>query len=247
METQLLFISKHSVETMLTRISVLLNCVNVCVCVCGCAVIFALQCRFYDLRADREVAVYQKDSIIFGASTVDFSMSGKEFLKPWEIDLLLGYLYFVFVYLRFKPLVLNFWNVWAEQHPRLLNSQSFLASVAATEAPSSLSRSRPTFSSQENLFPLNEDIVCLISRFPLYFPHFLWSAGRLLFAGYNDYTINVWDVLKGNRVSVLFGHENRISRVRVSPDGTAMCSASWDSTLRVSTQKVFYPAHHLFL
>ncbi|XP_076012410.1 guanine nucleotide-binding protein subunit beta-5b-like [Genypterus blacodes] len=88
-------------------------------------------CRFFDLRADREVAVYQKDSIIFGASSVDFSMSG-----------------------------------------------------------------------------------------------------RLLFSGYNDYTINIWDVLKGTRVSMLFGHENRVSRVRVSPDGTALCSASWDSTLR---------------
>uniref|UniRef100_A0A8C6UX37 Guanine nucleotide binding protein (G protein), beta 5b n=1 Tax=Neogobius melanostomus TaxID=47308 RepID=A0A8C6UX37_9GOBI len=89
-------------------------------------------CRFYDLRADREVAVYQKDSVIFGASTVDFSLSG-----------------------------------------------------------------------------------------------------RLLFAGYNDYTINVWDVLKGTRSSILFGHENRVSRVRVSPDGTALCSASWDHTLRI--------------
>ncbi|KAA8596048.1 hypothetical protein FQN60_011339, partial [Etheostoma spectabile] len=89
-------------------------------------------CRFYDLRADREVAVYQKDSVIFGASTLDFSLSG-----------------------------------------------------------------------------------------------------RLLFAGYNDYTINVWDVLKGTRASILFGHENRVSRVRMSPDGTALCSASWDNTLRI--------------
>ncbi|XP_034042781.1 guanine nucleotide-binding protein subunit beta-5b [Thalassophryne amazonica] len=89
-------------------------------------------CRLFDLRADREVAVYQKDSIIFGASSVDFSLSG-----------------------------------------------------------------------------------------------------RLLFSGYNDYTINIWDVLKGNRVSILFGHENRVSKVRVSPDGTALCSASWDTTLRI--------------
>lgn len=58
-------------------------------------------------------------------------------------------------------------------------------------------------------------------------------AGRLLFAGYNDYTINVWDVLKGARVSILFGHENRVSTLRVSPDGTAFCSGSWDHTLRV--------------
>ncbi|XP_051512682.1 guanine nucleotide-binding protein subunit beta-5b-like [Myxocyprinus asiaticus] len=89
-------------------------------------------CRLYDLRADREVAIYAKESIIFGASSVDFSLSG-----------------------------------------------------------------------------------------------------RLLFVGYNDYTINVWDVLKGTRVSILFGHENRVSTVRVSPDGTAFCSGSWDNTLRI--------------
>ncbi|KAA0724674.1 AP-4 complex subunit epsilon-1 [Triplophysa tibetana] len=89
-------------------------------------------CRLYDLRADREVAIYSKESIIFGASSVDFSLSG-----------------------------------------------------------------------------------------------------RLLFGGYNDYTINVWDVLKGTRVSILFGHENRVSTLRVSPDGTAFCSGSWDHTLRV--------------
>uniref|UniRef100_A0A8C7VKR7 Uncharacterized protein n=1 Tax=Oncorhynchus mykiss TaxID=8022 RepID=A0A8C7VKR7_ONCMY len=89
-------------------------------------------CRLYDLRADREVAIYSKESIIFGASSVDFSLSG-----------------------------------------------------------------------------------------------------RLLFGGYNDYTINVWDVLKGTRVSILFGHENRVSTLRLSPDGTAFCTGSWDHTLRV--------------
>uniref|UniRef100_A0A8C9SZR1 Guanine nucleotide binding protein (G protein), beta 5b n=2 Tax=Scleropages formosus TaxID=113540 RepID=A0A8C9SZR1_SCLFO len=89
-------------------------------------------CRLFDLRADREVSVYSKDSIIFGVSSVDFSLSG-----------------------------------------------------------------------------------------------------RLLFGGYNDYTINVWDVLKGTRVSILFGHENRVSTLRVSPDGTAFCSGSWDHTLRI--------------
>ncbi|TKC34536.1 hypothetical protein EI555_008185 [Monodon monoceros] len=97
-------------------------------------------CRLYDLRADREVAIYSKESIIFGASSVDFSLSG-----------------------------------------------------------------------------------------------------RLLFAGYNDYTINVWDVLKGSRVSILFGHENRVSTLRVSPDGTAFCSGSWDHTLRVREKFFYFP------
>lgn len=57
--------------------------------------------------------------------------------------------------------------------------------------------------------------------------------GRLLFAGYNDYTINVWDTLKCVRLCVLYGHENRLTAVRVSPDGTALATASWDFTLRI--------------
>ncbi|KAK7601197.1 hypothetical protein V9T40_008638 [Parthenolecanium corni] len=89
-------------------------------------------CRLFDLRADKEVAVYSKESIIFGANSIDLSVSG-----------------------------------------------------------------------------------------------------RLLFAGYNDYTINVWDTLKCVRVSLLFGHENRVSSVKMSPDGTAFVSGSWDTTLRV--------------
>lgn len=34
-------------------------------------------CRLFDLRADKEVAVYSKESIIFGANSVDFSVSGR--------------------------------------------------------------------------------------------------------------------------------------------------------------------------
>ena len=37
------------------------------------------QCRLFDLRADREVAVFSKDSVIFGATSVDFSQSGKRY------------------------------------------------------------------------------------------------------------------------------------------------------------------------
>lgn len=89
-------------------------------------------CRLFDLRADREVAVYSKESIIFGVNSVDFSLSG-----------------------------------------------------------------------------------------------------RMLFAGYNDYTVNVWDTLKCVRVTIMYGHDNRISCLKVSPDGTALCTGSWDFTLRI--------------
>lgn len=89
-------------------------------------------CRLFDLRADKEIAIYSKESIIFGVNSVDFSVSG-----------------------------------------------------------------------------------------------------RLLFAGYNDYTVNVWDTLKCVRVCLLYGHENRVSCLQVSPDGTALSTGSWDCTLRV--------------
>ena len=51
--------------------------------------------------------------------------------------------------------------------------------------------------------------------------------------GYNDYTVNLWDTLKCERITVLYGHENRVSALKVSPDGTAIGTASWDTTIRI--------------
>lgn len=58
-------------------------------------------------------------------------------------------------------------------------------------------------------------------------------SGRLMFAGYDDFNCNVWDVLKGERVGVLAQHENRVSCLGVSDDGMALCTGSWDSTLKI--------------
>lgn len=60
------------------------------------------------------------------------------------------------------------------------------------------------------------------------------KSGRVLFAGYDDYNVNIWDTLKGERVGVLAGHDNRISCLGVSDDGIALCTGSWDSLLKVS-------------
>lgn len=136
-----------------------------------------LQCRLYDLRADREVAIYSKESIIFGVSSVDFSLSGKK------------------CFLLFSVLKIR--------QPVTGANHFVIESV-----------------SPKGLISVN-------------------LSGRLLFGGYNDYTINVWDVLKGTRVSILFGHENRVSTLRVSPDGTAFCTGSWDHTLRVRGVSIF--------
>ena len=61
----------------------------------------------------------------------------------------------------------------------------------------------------------------------------LFETGRLLFAGYNDYCINLWDTLKSVRVSILYAHDNRVSALQVSPDGTSVASASWDCNIKV--------------
>lgn len=61
-------------------------------------------------------------------------------------------------------------------------------------------------------------------------------SGRLLFAGYNDYTVNVWDTLKSQRVCLLYGHENKVSCLQVSPDGLSLSTGSWDFTLRVNKE-----------
>ncbi|KAL8947651.1 MAG: hypothetical protein Q9222_006096, partial [Ikaeria aurantiellina] len=58
-------------------------------------------------------------------------------------------------------------------------------------------------------------------------------SGRLLFAGYDDFECKVWDVLRGDRVGSLNGHENRVSCLGVSNDGMSLCTGSWDSTLKV--------------
>ncbi|KAK6508292.1 guanine nucleotide-binding protein subunit beta 1 [Arthrobotrys conoides] len=58
-------------------------------------------------------------------------------------------------------------------------------------------------------------------------------SGRLLFAGYDDFECKVWDVLRGEKVGALVGHENRVSCLGVSNDGISLCTGSWDSFLRI--------------
>ncbi|XP_072942418.1 guanine nucleotide-binding protein subunit beta-5 [Epargyreus clarus] len=61
-----------------------------------------------------------------------------------------------------------------------------------------------------------------------------WSvSGRLLFAGYSDYTACSWDALRGQRLGLLLGHEHRVARLQLAPDGTALATASWDATVRI--------------
>jgi len=59
------------------------------------------------------------------------------------------------------------------------------------------------------------------------------KSGHILFAGQEDHTVSAWDTLKGDKIYTLSGHQDRVSGVAVSPDGMALCTASWDHELRI--------------
>jgi len=58
-------------------------------------------------------------------------------------------------------------------------------------------------------------------------------SGRFLFAGYDDFSCQVWDTIKGEKLHALEGHDNRVSCLGVNFDGTALCTGSWDSLLKI--------------
>ena len=61
-------------------------------------------------------------------------------------------------------------------------------------------------------------------------------SGRVLFAGYDDYNCFGWDII-GREDKPAYQltptHDNRVSSVGVSPNGQAVCTGSWDQTLKI--------------
>ena len=58
-------------------------------------------------------------------------------------------------------------------------------------------------------------------------------SGRFLFAGYDDFNCYVWDTLTGKQIGCLAGHDNRVSCLGVCQDGSALCTGSWDSFIKI--------------
>ncbi|KAL0384098.1 UNVERIFIED_CONTAM: Guanine nucleotide-binding protein subunit beta [Sesamum radiatum] len=65
-------------------------------------------------------------------------------------------------------------------------------------------------------------------------------SGRLLFAGYTNGDCYVWDTLLAQVVldlsSLQNSHDGRISCLGLSADGSALCTGSWDTNLKVSIE-----------
>uniref|UniRef100_A0A7S2WC44 Guanine nucleotide-binding protein subunit beta n=1 Tax=Mucochytrium quahogii TaxID=96639 RepID=A0A7S2WC44_9STRA len=59
-------------------------------------------------------------------------------------------------------------------------------------------------------------------------------SGRILFAGYDDFSCYGWDVTSRDRPIKNSVHENRTSCLQVNPEGSALCTGSWDTLLKIS-------------
>jgi len=61
------------------------------------------------------------------------------------------------------------------------------------------------------------------------------QSGRFLFSSYTDNFIAIWDTLKAEKKAEIKAHEKRVTSLGVSGDGHALCSASWDTVLKIWT------------
>lgn len=60
------------------------------------------------------------------------------------------------------------------------------------------------------------------------------KSGRLMFTSYAESAcVFVWDVITGNIVGSLNGHNGIVSKVKVSPDGLGVATASRDETIKI--------------
>jgi len=60
------------------------------------------------------------------------------------------------------------------------------------------------------------------------------KSGRYIFTSVIEgNVVNIWDTLKGNHITNLKGHKNRVSSLSVTKDGRALGTASWDNQIKI--------------
>lgn len=74
---------------------------------------------------------------------------------------------------------------------------------------------------------ISEQILCGITsvKFSI--------SGRAMFAGYDDFKVQVWDTITGKQVQTIAAHDDRVSCLDISSDGQALCTGSWDTFLKI--------------
>ncbi|CAG8708807.1 1789_t:CDS:2, partial [Acaulospora morrowiae] len=71
------------------------------------------------------------------------------------------------------------------------------------------------------------------------------EAGDMIFAGCLDNDISAWDLRKKDVSYILKGHQDIISGIKLSPDGSYLLSNAMDDTVRIWDVKPFSPGNRL--
>lgn len=61
---------------------------------------------------------------------------------------------------------------------------------------------------------------------------------RVISTGYDDATCMMWDTALEAPIDAFSPHADKITSLRVSGDGSALCSTSWDHTLKITAWNV---------
>jgi guanine nucleotide-binding protein G(I)/G(S)/G(T) subunit beta-1 len=121
----------------------------------------------------------------------------------------------------------------------LKNSHSSRTIYVQSEASPSYGRPSPTMqhSQQFQTQSIHSSIVDLNSALdaPGVTSLDFSQSGRLMFSCYSEQGCIIWDTLKAEIVGKLEGHSNRVVNVASSPNGFGVCTASWDTTMRIWT------------
>ncbi|TFK68479.1 hypothetical protein BDN72DRAFT_769275, partial [Pluteus cervinus] len=73
------------------------------------------------------------------------------------------------------------------------------------------------------LFPVFKDSICVIKLSP---------KDNLIYSGYSDGTIGIWNPYTGEPITILSGHEKRITALLLAQNSKILISGSVDTTIR---------------
>jgi WD40 repeat protein len=165
-------------------------------------------CRLFDIRADRELQSY----------TVSTGPPSSKPQQSWRLRLFCEYPANIVVRSANLPAV----------SPQLHSpcQEGCFSQVTMTSNARYVTTKLPPSARVPKLFLASALGACIQPPLCSFFTCF--GTNQAL-RGFFSNSLQVWDVLRGDRVGTLAGHENRVSCLGVSNDAMSLCTGSWDS------------------